>query len=467
MTSDTARIIVELRAGEADQLDVGLSPGEPVEAFSIGQNGSWRIQAPGLADVHAYMYFDGATLYLASVNAADPAWINGRPVPTDWQAIVPPCEIAMGSARLWAELEEEFDVEPDEPEPAPAAMPRPRKPKRPKISPPKLDESTAMSALRAPAPAPAQGAGAERKRDKVRQIKIRQSVREAPPDEESTRLAPIDVANAPVGPQAPLPAAGRPPEHVSAPVQPQAIPAPGPPIPGGYPPSVQPPGPSAYAPSPGPPIPGPPVGFVPPGVTAQPVPPQPFGAAPVPAPFPPGVPFPGVPQPAPTPLTTTTPTASKGVGAKLVESWKQASIPQKAILVLMPFAIGAMFVIFDDKSSAPQRPSKPATAHSASAAPVASTSARAAAVESATATEAAPPPPPVETSTEAVPGKPTRRLGKEAPKSEQREAADLVAAGNFAEAASAYEKLAAAHPDVPAYREAARILKEKASANPK
>jgi hypothetical protein len=45
---------------------------------------------------------------------------------------------------------------------------------------------------------------------------------------------------------------------------------------------------------------------------------------------------------------------------------------------------------------------------------------------------------------------------------EQREAIDALVAGDLARAVAVYEKLAVAHPKVPAYREAARILKEKA-----
>ncbi len=479
MTQDTGRIIVAVRAGNADQADVGLTPGEPVEAFSVGQNGSWRVLAPGVADVHAYLYFDGATFYIASVSAGDPAWLNGRPVPTDWQPVTLPCEIALGSARLWAEVEADIELAPDEPEAATrmadasslVAQGKQDRPKRPRIDPPKLDEATAISALRAPVPAPSQSLHVERKRDKVRQIKIRQSVREAPPDEESTRLAPVDVANAADVSRAPLPAAGRPAEPAGfSPVQPvpsPAAPVPGPP-PGGYP---VPGGP----PVPGPPIPGPPIGgFVPPGVaaTAPAYPPQGFGGAPVPAPGPPGGFSPMAAGPG-APALATSKITRKSVGATLLASWKQASIPQKAILVLMPFAIAAMFVIFDDKGKAPKHPPKTRAVATASASsPVASSDIPA--LSAAPAISGVTPPATEQAGTapseasSAIAAAPTRtppprRPGKEPPKSEERVAADLVAAGNFSDAAKAYQKLAAKHPDMPVFREAARILKDKAS----
>ena len=48
----------------------------------------------------------------------------------------------------------------------------------------------------------------------------------------------------------------------------------------------------------------------------------------------------------------------------------------------------------------------------------------------------------------------------------RRLALDLAAAGAFDDAAKRYDSLAAAHPDDPSYREAARILRTKAKGTP-
>jgi hypothetical protein len=45
----------------------------------------------------------------------------------------------------------------------------------------------------------------------------------------------------------------------------------------------------------------------------------------------------------------------------------------------------------------------------------------------------------------------------------QRAAADAVAAGAWADAATLYEQLSAQYPDQPAYAEAARIMRARAS----
>jgi hypothetical protein len=49
-------------------------------------------------------------------------------------------------------------------------------------------------------------------------------------------------------------------------------------------------------------------------------------------------------------------------------------------------------------------------------------------------------------------------------KTNERAAADAWAEGNYAEAAKMYDELAAQNPGNPAYKEAARILREKMTA---
>ncbi len=49
-------------------------------------------------------------------------------------------------------------------------------------------------------------------------------------------------------------------------------------------------------------------------------------------------------------------------------------------------------------------------------------------------------------------------------KTSERAAADAWAEGNYADAAKMYDELAAQNPGNPAYKEAARILREKMSA---
>jgi hypothetical protein len=62
-------------------------------------------------------------------------------------------------------------------------------------------------------------------------------------------------------------------------------------------------------------------------------------------------------------------------------------------------------------------------------------------------------------SSAAKPGRPAPSTT--ANKTFEREAADTVARGDFLEAARLYDELAKAHPEVPAFPAAARILRER------
>lgn len=421
MTQDPGRLVLEVRAGHAEQHDVAFTPGQAVEAFSVGLEGSWRIVAAGMADVHAYFFYDGTTLFLASVDTSNPAWLNGEAASTEWTALAPLAEIGMGMARLrLQEAEEDFAEE--EPPVAVRRVPRPQA---------KVPE-----------------ARGEKKKDNARPLKIRHSVRAQPQaEDEATKLAPLEVPPAQDGPNAPLPAAGRPAEPAaSVPAYAQPV-AGGPPVPGPPPSGFAPPGVNAAAP------------FAPPGLLGPPVP----------APFPPAAmssqnfPSGAMSSQSFVPAATQASAQPPGLGAKLREQWKLASFPQKCILLLMPFAIASMFFIFDDNDKAQSKGKRSAASASAlaissAAVPSASGSASATVEAVATAAETARLPEPVATATAA----PTRRGSKEPPKSQQRLAADTMAAGNYADAAKLYDQLAKEHAEVPAYREAARILRDKA-----
>ncbi len=168
---------------------------------------------------------------------------------------------------------------------------------------------------------------------------------------------------------------------------------------------------------------------------------------PIDVPTPPGVPpvQPGAAPRAPAPV------APRKVGA-LRAAWGESSWVQKAILLLMPFAVVATFVVFDDDPAPTPRRARPA-ASAAVAASVATPGASATAA-------AAPPAAPVVPSapSAAAPARDARDK-----RTDERAAADAVAAGAWGEAARLYDALAAAHPESRALREAARIAHLRAA----
>ncbi len=441
MTEQNRNLQIDVLAGNASQMAVGLTPNEPVQPFTVGTAASWRVEADGVAEVHAYLFFDGVTLFVSCVDPRHPVYVDDQAVGTDWTAVGPGSEILFGSARLGVQGDglEVMDVEPD---PDPTAWGQPRgKPPSPSLGMP--DEATIMTPMQGggvPPPAPRPGSASA----KPKKLKIRQSARENPTDDaDATRFAPLDMASAPgavptrppaglIGGEGALPpAASTPPPRAWVPpgVSPQAIPG-GPPMPGPIPGSPPMPGPMPG----GPPMPGPPM-------LGPPVSGPMLGTIPV-AP-PPGAPL--AQEPKKNPLHT------------VVEQWKIASIPQKAIIALMPFAFASMFIVFDDGDEEETVPSPTPTASSVAQPPK-------------------PPPTPAPTPPEvprdvdaSAPVVNTAAdAGTDAPpplpkgqKTLQRKAADALAAGSDDEALVLYEELLHDQPGNGAYRDIVRILRAR------
>jgi hypothetical protein len=98
--ADNPGSIVEIRAGTSQRPLLELKPGQVVQPMSIGRVGMWPIEAPGVLDVHAYVYFDGNALFIQSADQANPAKGNGQAIGATWQQIEIPCTIELGRARL-------------------------------------------------------------------------------------------------------------------------------------------------------------------------------------------------------------------------------------------------------------------------------------------------------------------------------------------------------------------------------
>ena len=119
---DGVEQLLEVEAGRAQPATIGLSPGEAVGPLSIGRMGGWRIAANGVAAEHGWIYFDGANLYLQSVDPSAPMYVDGQPVPTTWTPVHAPCTITLGAAKLsFIAAAEEIERTADK-FPAPAAQ---------------------------------------------------------------------------------------------------------------------------------------------------------------------------------------------------------------------------------------------------------------------------------------------------------------------------------------------------------
>lgn len=93
-------IVIELTKGLSPKKSMTFSAGTPAETFSLGQQGVWSVSGAGVSGVHAYLFFDGNTLFVASADPVGVTTVNGARVTADWFPLAPPCEVAVGEARL-------------------------------------------------------------------------------------------------------------------------------------------------------------------------------------------------------------------------------------------------------------------------------------------------------------------------------------------------------------------------------
>lgn len=187
------------------------------------------------------------------------------------------------------------------------------------------------------------------------------------------------------------------------------------------------------------------------------------------------------------------PTASQGV-AQARSFWREASTPKKITLLMMPFVVLSVGVIFSDNprvmlglapGGGPAPP--PTTASSSPAdAPAAGESNDEVAEGEPSETDAAPAESSAPSGGEPVQGDPEKPAKSAEPvvsappppppapkaegskkdpgeKSLERRATDAIARGQFKEAAALYEELAAKNPDRHVFKEAAEIMRLKAA----
>jgi hypothetical protein len=473
--------IVEIRAGTSQRPVIELRPGEVLQPMSVGRVGMWVIDAPDVLDVHAYMYFDGRALFVQSADPQNPAKGNGKPIAMTWQQIEIPCTIEVGRARLvYRTLDDMEDDGDDKTVAQPIQIPKER--------------------LSAPA-AFGQGAFSNRKG----------------PDSDATRLAPMPNAREPdptvvsplemmgtpaAGVPKARPAAGMPAWSAndgspnSSPTTIGAPPAPPPPQNTGYQQfgSVQvavpavPPAPNAMGQTLQAPMQSPLANMGPPMMQQQGMPPmmqqQQQGMPPMMQQgMPPGMqgyPPQGMP-PNMMPANASGPYMQQGMPgqpnaetgrlphvqippelkgfAKAKAEWNAMPPIRKVIFGCFPGVLLLVYFMAFDDDPVPQHRTKPVSTDSiamADAAPAVDAGLAVApmldaAVAIATsATNLAPPP----TSTAPLP------KGKRTP---ERDAIDLVTQGQYARAADIYEQLGTQHPEQPAYKEAARLLRLRAN----
>ena len=211
-------IRLEVVVGAASPPAVTMRAGEPRAIFSVGFEGSWSVAGEGVAAMHAYFVFDGADLFVASIDLSRPATMGGAPVPLSWLQVSVPGEVALGGVVLRTRYVVSHGTTP----PPTAHSPE--------------SERTQSTAEVAPPPAPPPQRHSTRQTPQTRQTrqtpeKPRLPSRPPPPESERTRFAPVE-ARAPNAPPSQAVMGGSAAPMLAAPpaiAPPQAPPMPFPP----------------------------------------------------------------------------------------------------------------------------------------------------------------------------------------------------------------------------------------------
>jgi hypothetical protein len=443
-----------------------------MDPTSIGRAAMWAVDAPGILDVHAFVYYDGRALFVQSADTSNPARGNGQAIGGTWQQVEIPCTIELGRARIvYRTLEESDD-----------------------------DDKTVARPIEEMVPAPGGGgAGGVQFRPGAGLLAHRQD------EEERTRFAPMDFPSQPAaqgrqpeptvvsplespgGGGGPRPAAGAPaPQWSDAPGEGATnIGAPVPAVPSGAFQQWGGASGQAMGMQPGMMQPGMPAGMMQPGMM-QPGMMQPGMMQPgmmQPGMMQPGTPAgmmqpgmmqPGMMQPGVQPgmmqpgveTGKVATAAPQSFVEKVKQDWAQTSFIKKGMLFATPLVALMAMQAFQEPEPPPEEPGPVATATSTgSHGPSTSSSGRAGGGPSAPAV--APTSEPLGVLFPMAPLPPDagapKTPKKPGPPTPEREAADAVAMGNYAKAAQIYDQLAVMHPErAEVYKTAARVARAKA-----
>jgi hypothetical protein len=154
--------VIEIETGIGEPAFIPLSMGHELQPISVGKKGMWRIESPRVLDVHAFVYFDGTSLFLQSADDQNAASVDGYRVGKAWTELHAPCKIEVGTARLrFRSLIADSDNQPTMMAMSPPVQMPPGGPGSPLGSnpPPRPGAGNSMPVAVAPAPPAAGSAG--------------------------------------------------------------------------------------------------------------------------------------------------------------------------------------------------------------------------------------------------------------------------------------------------------------------
>jgi hypothetical protein len=100
MAKSSTTHVIEIESGIGEPAFIPLTLGQELHPISLGKKGMWRIESARVLEVHAFVYFDGTSLFIQSADESAAAFVDGYRVGKAWTELHPPCKIEIGAARL-------------------------------------------------------------------------------------------------------------------------------------------------------------------------------------------------------------------------------------------------------------------------------------------------------------------------------------------------------------------------------
>lgn len=72
--------------------------GNACAPLTVGRAGQLRIDGARVLDVHAFVHFDGTSVFVCSTDATNPVWIGDRALPRRWTAVAVGSKLRIGDA---------------------------------------------------------------------------------------------------------------------------------------------------------------------------------------------------------------------------------------------------------------------------------------------------------------------------------------------------------------------------------
>lgn len=214
--------VIEIESGIGEPAFIPLTLGQELQPISVGKKGMWRVEGAKVLDVHAFVYFDGTSLFLQSADEQNAALVDGYRVGKAWTELHAPCRIEVGAARLrFRSLVDAQQQQPQQPQQPQAGQGPTIALSRPPVQPPPTanQQAAALRETKQSVQPPRPAAGEPPMTfPKPERPFAPGALAHAADDDESTRIAPVETSARPLpgmsgainAVAAPRPAAGRP-----------------------------------------------------------------------------------------------------------------------------------------------------------------------------------------------------------------------------------------------------------------